>query len=47
LSTINANAFIKDGFLKEVTWDSENDKLTFTWNTDAGVTKTDILLDEL
>ena len=34
-STIDATAFIKDGFLKKVEYDKENNELLFTWNTVA------------
>lgn len=41
LGTIDATPFIKDGMLKDVDYNAENNTLTFTWNTDAGELKTD------
>ena len=35
IDKVNANAFVKDGFLKSVTKDSTTNELIFTWNTDA------------
>ena len=41
LGTIDATPFIKDGMLKDVAYNTENNTLTFTWNTDAGELQTD------
>jgi hypothetical protein len=35
IADVNANAFIKDGFLASVTKDATTNELVFTWNTDA------------
>lgn len=35
IAEVNANAFVKDGFLQSVTKDATTNELVFTWNTDA------------
>lgn len=35
ITEVNANAFVKDGFLQSVTKDATTNELIFTWNTDA------------
>lgn len=47
ISTVDATDFVKDGFLQSVTYDDETKVLTFTWNTDAGITTTPIDLSDL
>lgn len=47
LATLDATEFIADGMLASVTADQANNKLVFEWNTDAGVTKTEIDLDKI
>lgn len=47
LATLDATEFIADGMLKSVTADQTNNKLVFEWNTDAGVTTTEIALDSI
>lgn len=47
LATLDATEFIADGMLASVTADQANNKLVFEWNTDAGVTKTEIELDKI
>ena len=41
LGTIDATPFIKDGMLKDVAYNPDDNTLTFTWNTDAGELQTD------
>lgn len=41
LGTIDATPFIKDGMLKDVAYNADDNTLTFTWNTDAGELQTD------
>lgn len=47
ISKVNANAFVKDGFLQKVEKDATNNTLVFTWNTDAGIEKTTIAISDL
>lgn len=47
ISKVNANAFVKDGFLQKVEKDAENNTLVFTWNTDAGIEQTTIAISDL
>ena len=47
IATLDATEFIADGMLSSVTADQANNKLVFEWNTDAGVTKTEIPLDSI
>ena len=47
LATLDATEFIADGMLSSVTADQTNNKLIFEWNTDAGVTKTEIPLSSI
>lgn len=44
---IDATAFIKDGMLSSVVADQTNNKLTFYWNTDAGIETTEIDLSSM
>ena len=44
---IDASDFIADGMLSSVTADQTNNKLVFEWNTDAGITKTEIPLSSI
>lgn len=47
IATLDATEFIADGMLSSVTADQTNNKLIFEWNTDAGVTKTEIPLSSI
>ena len=47
IAEVNANAFVKDGFLQSVTKNEQANTITFTWNTDAGVQATTISIKEL
>lgn len=47
IATLDATEFIADGMLASVTADQDNNKLVFEWNTDAGVTKTEIPLSSI
>lgn len=47
ISETDAAAFVKDGFLQEVTQDNTNNTIKFTWNTDAGVQETTISIKDL
>lgn len=44
LSSVDATPFIKDGMLHDVEYNADTNTLTFTWNTDAGETKTDTVV---
>lgn len=44
LGTIDAAPFIKDGMLKDVAYNAENNTLTFTWNTDADEPQSDTVV---
>ena len=41
LGSVDATPFIKDGMLSDVAYNTENNTLTFTWNTDSGDLTTD------
>lgn len=47
ITSVNATAFVKDGMLTDASYNAENNKLTLTWNTDSGLTTTDIDLNDL
>lgn len=47
LGKIDASDFIKDGFLQSVTENTTDNTLTFTWNTNAGITETTIDIKDL
>ena len=47
ITKVNANSFVKDGFLQKVEKDAENNTLKFTWNTDAGIEVTTISISDL
>ena len=47
VSTIDATEFIKDGMLEEVSYDENTNKLTFVWNTAAGITSSVITLTDI
>jgi hypothetical protein len=47
IAEVNANAFVKDGFLQKVEKDAGNNTLKFTWNTDAGIEETIISISDL
>lgn len=44
---IDASDFIKDGMLSSVVADQDNNKLTFYWNTTAGIETTEIALSSI
>lgn len=44
---IDASDFIKDGMLSSVVADQDNNKLTFYWNTAAGIETTEIALSSI
>ena len=47
VATLNTTDFVVDGMLSSVVADQTNNKLTFTWNTDAGETVTEIELSSI
>lgn len=47
VASVDATAFVKDGMLTDAEYNTETNKLTLTWNTDAGITATDIDLNDL
>lgn len=47
VATVDATKFVKDGMLTNAAYNTETNKLTLTWNTDAGITATDIDLNDL
>ena len=47
VSEIDATPFIKDGMLHDVDYDPETNKLTFTWNTDAGEKSDEVILSDI
>ena len=47
ITELDATEFIVDGMLSSVTADQANNKLVLEWNTDAGITKTEIELSSI
>lgn len=47
VSEIDATPFIKDGMLHDVDYDPETNKLTFTWNTEAGEKSDEVILSDI
>ena len=47
LATLDATDFIKDGMLNNVSYSAETNKLTFTWNTDAGEEANEVTLPDI
>lgn len=47
IASVDASKFVADGMLTDVTYDAEKNELSLTWNTDAGITKTPISLEDL
>ena len=47
IATLDATEFIADGMLSKVEADEANNKIVFTWNTDAGITTTEIPFDKI
>jgi hypothetical protein len=47
IATIDATSFIKDGMLHDVAYDAATNKLTFTWNTDAGEKTDEVTLSDI
>ena len=47
LGTVDATPFIKDGMLANVEYNADNNTLTFEWNTEAGITKDEVVLSDI
>lgn len=47
IATLDASDFIKDGMLNDVAYDASTNTLTFTWNTDAGITTDTVVLSDI
>ena len=47
VSEIDATPFIRDGMLSDVEYDAENNKLIFTWNTEAGEKTDEVILSDI
>ena len=47
VATLDTSDFVVDGMLSSVVADQENNKLTFTWNTDSGIQVTEIELSSI
>ena len=47
LGSVDATPFIKDGMLENVEYNAENNTLTFTWNTAAGITEDTVVLSDI
>lgn len=47
IASVDASKFVADGMLTDVTYNAEKNELSLTWNTDAGITKTPISLEDL
>ena len=44
---IDAKPFIKDGMLSNVEYNAANNTLTFTWNTEAGISEDTVVLSDI
>jgi hypothetical protein len=44
LGSVDATPFIKDGMLDDVSYNADNNTLTFTWNTESGSKTTDTVV---
>ena len=47
VATLDTTDFVVDGMLSSVVADQDNNKLTFTWNTDSGIKVTEIELSAI
>lgn len=47
VAEFEASEFIKDGMLHDVEYDADTNKLTFTWNTDAGTKTDEVVLSDI
>ena len=47
IASFETSAFIKDGMLHDVEYNANTNKLTFTWNTDAGITTNEVYLTDI
>lgn len=47
ISEFDASAFVKDGMIKSVTYDTDSKVMSITWNTDSGIDKVEIPLSGL
>ena len=47
LGSVDATPFIKDGMLENVEYNADNNTLTFTWNTAAGITEDTVVLSDI
>lgn len=47
IADVSAATFVKDGMLTNAVYNAETNKITLTWNTDAGKTDTEIDLTDL
>lgn len=47
VSELDAAPFIKDGMIESVSYDDDSKKIHIAWNTDAGITATDINISNL
>lgn len=46
-TSIDAKPFIKDGMLSNVEYNAVNNTLTFTWNTDSGISEDTVVLSDI
>lgn len=47
LGSVDATPFIKDGMLEDVSYNADNNTLTFRWNTDSGITEDTVILSDI
>lgn len=47
LGSVDATPFIKDGMLEDVSYNADNNTLTFRWNTDSGITEDTVVLSDI
>ena len=47
LGSVDATPFIKDGMLDDVSYNADNNTLTFTWNTEAGKATDTVVLSDI
>lgn len=47
LGSVDATPFIKDGMLEDVSYNADNNTLTFRWNTAAGIAEDTVVLSDI
>ena len=47
LGSVDATPFIKDGMLEDVSYNADNNTLTFRWNTESGIAEDTVVLSDI